>query len=78
MPADIDVVILDEHHFAEESLSRVRNLAMYCKSFLPLAGAVVRMGFAGENKLNRHLRIVDQCRDAFDILKNAALRVYRW
>ena len=58
VPADVDVVVLDEH----ASCRRTAGRCVSCGDLLDqlLAGLVVRVGLAGEDELDRPLRVVDQ------------------
>ena len=67
VPADVDVVVLDEHHLAGEArvARQPRDLLQHL-----LARAVVRMRLAGEDELDRHLRVVDERGDRFEVLQD--------
>ena len=66
VPADVDVVILDEHQPAEK-----RRVAREIGDLLqhPLAGHVLRMRLPCEDNLDRHLRLVHQRDQRLEILQ---------
>ncbi len=67
MATDVDVVIFDENKFVAKLrvAHHLRNLLKHA-----LARFVERVRFAGENKLNRPLRIVDHRSQTLDVRKN--------
>ena len=66
MPADIDVIVFNVVHLANEPwvLSKIRNLLDES-----LSRFILRMGFTGEEELHRTLRIVSDRSEAIKISK---------
>ena len=67
LPADVDVVVLDEHELAGEArvAGELRDLAQQ-----RLARAVVRVRLAREHELDRHRRVVDERGEGLDVAQH--------